>query len=253
MNKKIAILVSVLMLVSLVVIGCTNNEDEDTGAVDNSDLEGVELELESLKEEKEELKEEIQNLNLEIEDLKEENEELSQGSMVNIPDPNMTPIQLSLEIMELIKDNQMDELAAYVHPDKGLRFSPYFYIDEVNDQVFIPGQVAGLNQDTNLYTWGSFDGTGDPIEMNFQDYYDRFIYDADYYYPHIIGNNTAIQVGNMLDNVEDIYPNGEYIEFHFTGFDPQYEGLDWSSLRLIFEEHLGVWHLVGISHGEWTI
>ena len=69
----------------------------------------------------------------------------------------------------------------------------------------------------------------------------------------MIGNNTAIGSGNIIDNVPTEYPDGEFVEFHFTGFDSQYEGMDWRSLRLVFEEHAGAWHLVGIVHGQWTI
>ena len=43
------------------------------------------------------------------------------------------------------------------------------------------------------------------------------------------------------------------VEYHFPGFDPQYGGLDWASLRLVFQEFEGRWVLVGIIHDEWTI
>lgn len=32
-----------------------------------------------------------------------------------------------------------------------------------------------------------------------------------------------------------VYPNGYFIEFHFSGFNPQFEGIDWESLKLVFE------------------
>jgi (p)ppGpp synthase/HD superfamily hydrolase len=43
------------------------------------------------------------------------------------------------------------------------------------------------------------------------------------------------------------------VEYHFSGFDPKYEGMDWRSLRLVFEEKDNIWHLVGIIHDQWTI
>jgi hypothetical protein len=34
------------------------------------------------------------------------------------------------------------------------------------------------------------------------------------------------------------WPNSRmYAEYHLAGFDPQYAGLDWRSLRLVFEAH----------------
>jgi hypothetical protein len=43
------------------------------------------------------------------------------------------------------------------------------------------------------------------------------------------------------------------VEYYFPGFEAQYEGMDWKSLRLVFEQHQGSWKLVGIIHNEWTI
>jgi hypothetical protein len=38
-----------------------------------------------------------------------------------------------------------------------------------------------------------------------------------------------------------------------SGFDPEYEGMDWRSLRLVFEKKNDIWYLVGIIHDQWTI
>lgn len=57
----------------------------------------------------------------------------------------------------------------------------------------------------------------------------------------------------MIDNMSTAYPNGSFVEYHFTGFDSQYAGIDWASLTLVFEENGGDWYLVGIVHGQWTI
>ena len=41
------------------------------------------------------------------------------------------------------------------------------------------------------------------------------------------------------------------MEYYFSGFDPQYGGMDWRSLRLVFAPHGEGWALVGIVHDEW--
>ena len=104
-----------------------------------------------------------------------------------------------------------------------------------------------------IYTWGYYDGIGDTINLKFIDYYNRFVYDVDFANPHMIGNNYLIGKGNSLINIEDAYSNAEYVEFHFTGFESQYEGIDWKSLRLVFEEDNDKYYLIGIIHDEWTI
>lgn len=162
-------------------------------------------------------------------------------------------IAVASDVLSLIKDQDFKSLAAYVHPEKGIRFSPYFYTALADDQVFTAEELSNLLQDTEIYYWGAFDGSGEPIELDFSDYYTLFVYDEDFINAEIIGNNVPLGSGNTYDNVFEAYPNGRFVEFHFPGFDPEFAGIDWRSLRLIFEEVNSRWYLVGITHGQWTI
>jgi hypothetical protein len=89
--------------------------------------------------------------------------------------------------------------------------------------------------------------------LNFNDYYKKFIYDKDFANPQIIGNNTAVSQGNSLSNIKEVYPEGYFVELHFKGFDQKYSGMDWESLKLVFQEENGEWYLVSIIHDQWTI
>lgn len=160
---------------------------------------------------------------------------------------------VALDAIQLIKDRDWATLSELVHPDKGVRFTAYPHIDPAQDLVFTAEQVAALANDQAVHHWGEYDGSGEPIDLTFGAYYDKFVYDHDFAQPHRIGNNRIIGTGNSLDNVQSAYPDGKFIEFYFEGFDPQYEGIDWSSLKLVFEQQAGVWYLVGIVHGQWTI
>lgn len=162
-------------------------------------------------------------------------------------------LSTALEVTVALADDDMTELATFAHPIKGIRFTPYSFVDVANDKVFTATQIPSLMGDTSVYTWGTYDGSGEPIELTFSEYYDKFVFDEDFTDPHLIGNNVLIEKGNSLNNIPEAYPDGEFIEFHFTGFDPQYEGMDWKSLKLVFEEDGGTWYLVGIVHGQWTI
>ena len=156
------------------------------------------------------------------------------------------------EIMYAIKNREFDLLSTYVHPDKGLRFTPYTYVRDV-DLVFRPEQVSDLLTDPTEYLWGYFDGTGFDIRLSFQDYYLAFVYDEDYAQPQFVGFNEIIGRGNTINNIAEFYPDAQVVEYHFFGFEPRYAGMDWRSLRLILEQADGVWYLVGIVHDEWTI
>jgi hypothetical protein len=154
-----------------------------------------------------------------------------------------------------LKDGDMAALSSLIHPDKGVRFSPYATVQTGAEGglVFTAAEVPGLMTDSTVYQWGTYDGSGLPIDLTFRQYYDEFVYDVDFARPDVIGFNETIGQGNSIDNIASAYPDGVLVEYHFEGFDPQYAGMDWRSLRLVFEERDGNWYLVGIVHDQWTI
>jgi uncharacterized protein YraI len=163
------------------------------------------------------------------------------------------------EIIMALKNRNLENLSRLVHPDKGVRFSPYTYVrvepglPEGADLVFSSAHIADFFADQTVYNWGRFDGSGEPIDLTFEAYFAGFIYDADFARPHAVGYNEVIGRGNTINNIAEVYPNAVTIEYHFEGFDPTFAGLDWRSLRLVLEEKEGAWYLVGIVHDEWTI
>lgn len=210
-------------------------------------------EISKLEEQIKESDTKIGELEIKIKEQEELIKEL-EGTSNQTPGVNSSNlIVTAINVLQSIKDKDMDTLSTFVHPSKGVRFTPYENIDLQNDKVFTAAQVANLVSDTQIYTWGNYDGSGDPIDLDFNNYYNKYIYDEDFINPHVIGNNVTLGTGNSINNIETEYPNGQFIEFHFTGFDPQYEGIDWRSLRLVFEDVNGTPYLVGIVHGQWTI
>ncbi len=156
------------------------------------------------------------------------------------------------QIIMALKDEDLATLASLVHPDQGVRFSPYTYL-RGEDLVFSAERIQEILADETVYTWGSFDGTGEPIQLTFREYYDRFMYDVDFARPHVVGFSETIGMGNTINNIAEVYAQATTIEYHLEGFDPQFVGLDWRSLRLVLEEKEGIWYLVAVVHDEWTI
>lgn len=157
------------------------------------------------------------------------------------------------EIIWAIKNQDMEAWATAIHPVIGVRFSPYTYVLVGEDLIFAGGQLPDLWDDPTVYTWGVFDGSGEDIMLTFQRYYERFIYNVDFAQPHVVGFDEFIGMGNSLNNIREVYPGAVVVEYHFEGFDPNYAGMDWRSLRLVLEDFGGIWYLVGIVHDEWTI
>jgi len=157
----------------------------------------------------------------------------------------------AVAVLELLEAKDFEGLSTYIDDTKGVRFSPYSYIDIANDKVFTKAQIASIAQDSEKYTWGSYDGSGFPITLDFNDYYHKFVYDKAFITPDQIGYKKSFSQGNSIDNLSEVYPEANFVEFYSSGVDPS--GLDWASLKLVFENVQGNWVLVGIVHAQWTI
>ena len=60
-------------------------------------------------------------------------------------------------------------------------------------------------------------------------------------------------LGSIIDNAQEVYPGATVVEYHFDGFDEQYAGMDWRSLRLVMHQDVdGDYELVGVIHDEWA-
>jgi hypothetical protein len=153
--------------------------------------------------------------------------------------------------VQALRDQDMQAFAALAHPAQGIRFSPYAYVSP-EDLVFTREQIAGLMADPTVYTWGAFDGSGEPIQMAYPEYHPRFVYSRDFANPDQVSFNQRIGMGNSLDNSQEFYPGSVVVEFYSAPQDPQYGGLDWQSLRLVLVSDGSGWYIVGVIHDEWT-
>ena len=139
-----------------------------------------------------------------------------------------------------------------VHPTTGVRFSAYAYVLPELDLTFTADEIRTAANDLTVYHWGEFDGTGDPIEMTIPEYFERFVYDVDFAGAEEIGENLDISSGNTINNIAEIYPGRTVMVYHVSGVDPSFEGMDWRTLRLVFQREDQGWFLEAVVHDEWT-
>lgn len=158
------------------------------------------------------------------------------------------------QVLLALKAGNMSKLSTFVHPQKGVRFSPYASVLLDEDRVLKRNQLTQMWASNRKYNWGSYDGSGDPIRLTFRKYHRRFIFDHDYSRAKDRAYNPEnMSHGNTPNNIREIYPQSIAVEYHFSGFDERVSGHDWVSLWLVFEKKAGQWYLVGIVHDEWTI
>lgn len=153
-----------------------------------------------------------------------------------------------------LKQADWATVAGLVHPVQGVRFSPYanVHTGQGGHLVFRADQLKQAAASQTVYTWGVHDGSGQPIALTFADYYKQFVYDADFAQAPMVQWDKAIGQGTVPDNIAQVYPGARFVEYHFPGFDPKYQGMDWKSLRLVFVQDGSAWRLVGIVHAGWT-
>lgn len=156
------------------------------------------------------------------------------------------------QILISLKDNNLAELTKYFS-NNGVLFSPYGHIDTAASKKLIADDLIAAINNKWVLTWGSYDGTGEPIKLSVQAYLKKFVYNADYLNAEAVGFNEILKRGNSLINLKEVYPNLPFVDYHFSGFDQKLEGMDWTSLRLVFEKQEGEYVLVAIIHDQWTI
>lgn len=177
------------------------------------------------------------------------------ASEVKALDPmdNAPLLNAAFTVGQAIRQQSWSALASCVHPERGVTFTPYSTVDPESDLTFSADQIRALAQDQTVYTWGFEDGRGDPIKLTIQQYFERYVWDADYTMAPEIGVDHIMTGGNALENLAEEYPGCRFVDFSYPSTDPVNDGLDWTSLKLVFQPGADRWYLVGIVHGEWTI
>jgi len=155
-------------------------------------------------------------------------------------------------VLETLKDKDYKAFGSHFHPIEGVRFSPYGFIDQTHKHVVAKDFLEAIDKNWTL-TWGHFDGSGDAIKMKVKPYIQKFIYNADYLNADKKSYDEFIAQGNTINNLKESYPQLHFVEYYFKGFDEKYNGLDWTSLRLVFKKYENAYYVVAVVHDQWTI
>ena len=247
-------LLYLILILSIILVGCESksNKVEELNNIieDNANLiEMLESEISDLKNQLKTQDEKIKELEYLLVSKVEENE----NSTISPKEAKNILNNKASEVITLLKVKNMEEFATRIHPTKGVRFTPYTTVSSEADKVFNKDSIKNFFQDETEYLWGHYDGSGEDILLKPNDYYERFVYDEDYVNAEIVSYNEIMSSNNNIENQFKIYPNSIIVEYYFSGFNPDYSGMDWRSLRIVFEKENDEWYVIGIIHNEWTI
>lgn len=159
----------------------------------------------------------------------------------------------ALDVISSLASRDYQKLEKQVSPD-GLsldlypRFSPTKNLIARNDVHLIPNN-------TTIYLWGYTDGKGDPINLTRAQFLTTYIYtnSIDYSEAPDVAVNKTLGSGNSVNTIDEDINGRTYVAFHFSGFDPKYTGMDWTTLYLIFDSVNGEYKIRGIAKDNWTI
>ena len=164
------------------------------------------------------------------------NKMADQASAKTVKQSEVILVSLSKDILKTLSARDFKALAVYVHPELGVRFTPYTFVDIKKDRKLTASQFMNITQPKKKLLWGEYDGSGEPINMTISEYFNRFVYDADFLAKGQVTVNEITYSGNTANNVKEAYPGCEFTEFMIPEIDPQYEGADWRALRLVFKK-----------------
>lgn len=154
---------------------------------------------------------------------------------------------------EALKAEDYGALGNLVHPERGLTFTASSTVDLEADRNFTADEIRGLTKNSRQYLWGYEDGRGDPILLTMEEFMQQYIFAVDYTKAPEVGVDQVVLSGNALENVAQAYPGCRFVDLCYRELNPDFGGLDWCSLKLVFEPLEGQWRLVGLIHSQWTI
>ena len=155
------------------------------------------------------------------------------------------------DALAALKAKDLARFAAFVHPSQGVRFTPYTFVQPARDVVLSRAAVAKGLGDPQRYLWGYSDGKGDPLDWTLGQYFERYVWNRDYTAaPTTLFDHYPDTRGNKYDNTLKVYPKAHTVEFFYPASP---NSLDWTGLRLVFEQDGSEWFVVGVIHDEWTI
>ena len=175
----------------------------------------------------------------------------NQGLETKNTNKDETLKSLNDQILSTLKAKDYTRFSSYIHPEKGVQFSMYAYIQPNQDKRFTRQEFIKYAPTNIKFTWGEKDGSGDKLVLSIKDYFNNWVFNRDFTKGEY-QLNTFKGSGNSLNNLQETYPGFNFTENFLPGSE-QYSGMDWNSLRLVFEELHGTYYLVAVINDEWTI
>ncbi|MCJ7935052.1 MAG: hypothetical protein MUW56_15880 [Chryseobacterium sp.] len=155
------------------------------------------------------------------------------------------------EVLQALKNKDYTAFTSLIHPEKGIRFSMYAFVDPKADKHFSKEEFEKYQPTKTLFTWGAHDGSGDPYKATINEYLGKWVFSKDFTASQY-SLNKFIGGGNSLNNLKEIYPKDDFTENYIKGSEKNGE-MDWKTVRFVFEDFQGKYYLIAVVNDQWTI
>jgi hypothetical protein len=160
-------------------------------------------------------------------------------------------IAAAKEVLKALADKNYAKLASLTSTN-GLSLNEVPSLDLTKSDV-AKADVEKIPADTKITLWGYTDGQGAEIYLTKQEFIERYIYNNDYLSAPNVAVNNTLGNGNSINTILQDAAGRDLAAFHFTGFNPEYEGMDWTTIYIIFDQENGEYKVRGIAKDNWTI
>ncbi|WP_078555058.1 FlxA-like family protein [Bacillus alkalicellulosilyticus] len=257
MLKRKCMLFIITVGTLLFFVSACNEVDNDINNDINNDIASLQAEIGTLQQQIAELQDELEEKESTITELESKLNDKEDGSNGNnVGNEESASLEEQLrgrgdDVVIALENQNFQSFANYVHPEKGVRFSPYAHVLPDEHLRFSAEEVMNFSNDQEEYEWGTQDGSGYPITMTPTQYYEEYIYIREFSREASkIKINEIESRGNLIINIEETYPDAQFVSYYVTAGE---EELNWANLILAFEELDGEWYLVGLAVDRWTI
>ena len=157
------------------------------------------------------------------------------------------------EIIILLNQRNYTQLANYIHPEKGVRFTPYSE-SKATDQLLTKEEFLDNIKTDPTLNWGYYanpdNPEGFPIELTLNEYLETFVYQGDYINSDVIGYNERVNHHFFfLPEFEHIEYKDSIVVEHFIDDD----SYDFLSIKIVYQKYEESWYIVAFINNEWTI
>jgi len=166
--------------------------------------------------------------------------------------PAANPLESALLVAFHVKMDDFPQLSTWIHPEKGVIFTPFSTVDPERDLSFSAQEVANFAADRTVYLWGLTAVEGAPIQMSALDYMHRYVGERDYAMAPLAAVGSILRTGDSPENVAEVFPNSIFVELHIPHAGPK-RADDWSSLKIVFEEYEDELKVIAFIHSEMTL